>query len=240
MDDGQNVKTKAMEVSSNLKTLPFIFNERIDDVMPDYPSNSNKSKEEEQKVQPVVVNPVGVRNKKKKSKLLKMIFRQDFKDIKPGLVTSYVEPKVQDIAWSFIQAGIDLVTNALRMMVYEDYKPTDRAKLPADRYTYSNYYSSSVPRPAPTMTSELNYDEFTYTTKAEADVVLAELKNLIARTKAASVLDLYNLSKVSTSNYTLQNWGWTNLDFAEVKQTYDEDHRIVYVINLPKAMSLGR
>ena len=206
---------------------------------PEYPTNSNKSKEEPRMVEAVVTNPVGVR-KKKKSKLLRMIFRQDFKDIKPGLVTDYVEPKVQDIAWSFIQSGIDLVTNALRMMVYEDYKPTDRSRLPADRYTYSNYYSSSSPRPVPTMTSELSYDEFTYTTKAEADVVLAELKNLIDRTKAASVLDLYNLSKVPTSNYTLQDWGWKNLDFAEVKQTFDDEHRIVYVINLPKASPLGR
>ena len=241
MDDGQNVKQEKMEVSSNLKTLPFIFYERIDEMVPEYPTNSNKAKEEARKVEPVVVNPVGVR-KKKKNKLLKMIFRQDFKDVKPGLVTDYVEPKVQDIAWSFIQAGIDLVTNALRMMVYEDYRPTDRAKLPAERYSYSNYYSSSAPRPAPapTMTDELNYDEFTYRTKGEADVVLAELKNLIQTTRAASVLDLYNLSKVTTTNYTLQNWGWTNLDFAEVKKTFDEDHRIVYVINLPKASSLPR
>ena len=207
--------------------------------MADYPPNSNKSKEEERNVDPVVINPVGVR-KKKDNKFLRMIFRQDFKDIKPGLITDYVEPKVQDLAWSFIQASIDTVTNALRMMVYKDFRPTNSSRVPAERYSYSNYYSSSSPRPAPTMESEVNYDEFTYYTKSEADAVLFELKNLIARTKYASVLDLYNLSKVSTSNYTLQNWGWTNLDFAEVRQCFDEDHRTVYMIVLPKAKYIPR
>ena len=230
-----------MEVPSNLKTLPFIFKERIDNMASDYPSNSNKSKEGQiPKIpDPVVLTP-GEPRKKKDSKLFRMIFKQDLKDVKPGLITDYVEPKVQELAWQFIQAGIDTVTNALRMMVYKDYKPSTSNKLPADRYSYSNYYSSSVSAPKPSMTSELNYDEFTYATKGEADVVLAEMKNLIEKTKVATVLDLYGLSGVSTSNYTLQNWGWTNLNFAEVKQCFDEDHRVVYMINLPKATSLPR
>lgn len=211
--------------------------------MADYPSNSNKSKEEvaPNLPDPVVVTP-GVPKKKKDSKFLRMIFKQDFKDVKPGLVKEYIEPKVTDLAWSFIQASIDTVTNALRMMVYQDYRPTSTPKIPADRYSYNNYYSSSTPKPnlTPTMTSEVNYDEFTYATKGEADVVLAELKNILQRSKSATVLDLYALSGVGTSNYTLQNWGWTDLNFAEVKQTFDEDHRIVYMISLPKANFLGR
>lgn len=242
MDDGQNVKKEAMEVSSNLKTLPFIFKERIDN-MTDYPSNSNKSKEEVIPDIPdaVVITPA-MRRKKKDSKFLRMIFKQDFKDVKPGLVKGYIEPKVQDLAWSFIQASIDTVTNALRMMVYKDYTPVNTPKLPADRYSYSSYPSASAPRQnlTPTMTNEINYDDFTYATKGEADVVLAELKNILQRSNAATVLDLYGLSGVGTSNYTLQNWGWKDLNFAEVKQTFDEDHRIVYMISLPKAIFLGR
>ena len=121
MDDGQNVKKEAMEVSSNLKTLPFIFKERIDNMVPEYPSNSNKSKSEGQppeqdKVAPVVTNPVGIK-KKRNNKFLRMIFRQDFKDVKQGIVTDYLEPTVQNLAWAFIQAGIDGITNILRMMV---------------------------------------------------------------------------------------------------------------------------
>lgn len=211
--------------------------------MADYPSNSNKSKEEQAPNIPdsVVVTP-GVPRKKKENKYLRMIFKQDLKDIKPGLVKDYIEPKVQELAWQYIQAGIDIFTTALKMMVYKDYKPSNAPKLPADRYSYSNYYSASTarPAPAPTMTSEINYDEFTYATKGEADVVLAELRNLIERTKVATVLDLYGFSGVGTSNYTLQNWGWRDLNFAEVRQCFDEDHKAVYMINLPKATFLSR
>ena len=235
MDDGQNVRDNGMEVSSNLKTLPFIFKERIDEMVPEYPSNSNKSKEEAKpQLQPVVEKPAGVR-KKRQSKLLKIFFEQDFNDIKQGLYTEYVEPKMKDLTWSFIQAGIDTVMNAMRMMVYKDYHPVDRSKIPAERYSYSNYYSSSTPRPAPTMASEVNYDEFIYATRGEAEAVLQELKNQIARCRCATVLDLYNVSNVSTSNYTLQDWGWTDLSFAEIRQNSEG-----YLIALPKAKLLPR
>lgn len=201
----------------------------------DYPSNSNKSKEENrQTVAPVVSEPAVVRKSRKKNKLLHMIFAQDFVDIKKGLVTEWIAPKIKDLSWSLIQAGIDTVQNAMKMMVYEDYKPVDRAKLPAERCSYSNYYPQQN-RPVPTMTSEVNYDEFIYKTFGEADAVLTELKNLISRSRCATVLDLYNLSKVATSNYTLQDWGWTDLSFAEVKQSQDG-----YIIALPKARSLPR
>ena len=203
--------------------------------MQEYPSNSNKSKEESKpSLQPVVDQPVSVR-KKRKSRLAKIFFEQDFRDIKEDLYTEYVEPKLKDLTWSFIQAGIDAVMNAMRMMVYKDYHPVDRSKIPAERYSYSNYYSSSTARPAPTMTSEVNYDEFIYSTRGEAEAVLQELKNQIARCRCATVLDLYNVSNVSTSNYTLQDWGWTSLDFAEVRQSSEG-----YLIALPKAKLLPR
>ena len=210
-------------------------------MVPEYPSNSNKAKEEaRQPLKPVVDKPAEVR-KKKDNKLLRMIFAQDFKDIEQGLITEYIEPKIRDLSWSFIQTAIDTVTNAFRMMVYKDYKPTTTNKLPTSAYTYNNYYSSSYAnRPAPTMTSEINYDEFTYPTRGEAEAVLTELKNQIVRCRCATVLDLYNLSNVTTSNYALQDWGWTDLGFAEVRQTLDETNKIVYMIALPKAKMLPR
>lgn len=202
--------------------------------MENYPSNSNKSKEENKKaLDAVVAQPATVR-KKKNNKLLRMIFAQDFRDIEQGLMTQWVAPKIKDLSWSFIQACIDTVTNAAKMMVYTDYKPVDRSKLPADRYSYSNYYSNQA-APKPTMATDISYDEFTYPTYGEAEAVLTELRNQIARCRVATVLDMYNLSKVATSNYTLQDWGWQNLDFAEVRQGEGG-----YIITLPKAKILPR
>jgi len=202
--------------------------------MDNYPSNSNKSKEENKKALDAVVSKQPTVRKKKNNKLLRMIFAQDFRDIEQGLMTQWVAPKIKDLSWSFIQAAIDTVTNAVRMMVYSDYKPVDRSKLPAERYSYSNYYQQQA-TPKPTMATQLDYDEFTYPTYGEADAVLTELKNQIARCRVATVLDMYNLSKVPTSNYTLQDWGWQNLDFAEVRQAEEG-----YIITLPKAKILPR
>lgn len=202
-------------------------------MVPEYPANSNKSKEEREKLNPVVTGTATVR-KKNNNKFLRMIIAHDYRDIRDGLMSTYVGPKVKDLTWNFIQAAIDFVTNAARMMVYDNYSPVDRSRLPAERYSYNNYYQQPA-RPAPTMSSELNYDEFSYPTRGEAEAVLAELKNQIARCRCATVLDLYNLSNISTSNYTFQDWGWTNLDFAEVRQAPDG-----YIIALPKAKVLPR
>lgn len=218
-------------------------------MVPEYPTNSNKSKEESREkgknLAPVVDEPAAVRVKRKPNKFLKLIFKQDLNDIRAGLVKEYIEPKTRELSWSFIQAGIDLVTNTLRMMVYPDYKPTTTVpKLPAERYTYNNYYTSSsqayANRAAPSMASEVSYDEFTYPTSEKAQMVLNELKNQIDACRYASVLDLYQLSKVSTSNYTLQDWGWTDLSFSEVRQTVNEEGQYVYIITLPKAKHLQR
>ena len=217
-------------------------------MVPDYPSNSNKSKEERRAPDPVVSNAPAVR-KKRNNKLLRTIFAQDINDIKQELVTGYIDPKIKDLAWSIIQGTIDILTNACKMMVYKDYKPVDRAKIPAERYSYSAYYSQPVgtATPRPTMSTEINYDEFVYPDFGEADAVLTEMKNLIAgQYRCATVLDLYSLSRVSTSNYTLQNYGWTNLDFAEVRQSPDlvpdpkDPTKMVrgYIIALPKAKPL--
>lgn len=223
-------------------------------MVPDYPANSSKSKEPQKQeenvrsnLKPVVDAPAKVW-KKKENKLLRAIFAQDLKDVLPSLLSEFVEPKIKDLSWAFIQAGIDAVTNCFRMMVYKDYRPVDRAKTTTDRYSYSSYYNSSSynnsrPKPAPVQTTsekEVNYDEFTYPTGAIAETILLEMRNQIDRCGAASVLDLYALSDVSTANYALQDWGWTNLNFAEVRQTIDEDGKVVYIIALPKAKPLPR
>ena len=217
--------------------------------MAEYPSNSNKSKNEIKMRDPVVKNvpTVGKQvttEEKEKDGLLRMIFAQDFKDIKKGLIEQWIQPQVKNLAWNYIQFLIDTVKNGVKMMMYDNYRPTEKSNSPASTYTYSNYYQPSVATQSTTKhqsnTDTINYDEFEYPTEKEARDVLQELRNLIEISKAASVLDLYGFSKMSTANYALQNWGWTNLDHADVVQTVSDDGRVVYVITLPKAQMLPR
>ena len=207
--------------------------------MAEYPSNSNKSKQEQNIPAPVVTNVPTARKKKPDNKLLRMIFAQDFKDIKDGLVKDWIEPQVRNLAWNYVQFLIDTVKNGVKMMMYDNYKPTEKSSVPASNYSYNNYYRPTMTTPK-SNNDTVSYDEFEYPTEKEAADVLTGLRDLISRCKAATVLDLYGLSKISTSNYTLQNWGWTNLDFVEIKTTTSDDGRIVYYLTLPKATVLQR
>ena len=202
---------------------------------PEYPSNSNKSKEEnKQRLDAVIDSPAKVR-KKKTNKLLRFIFARDLADIQQEIMTEYIRPKSKDLTWELLQAGIDIFKNAIKMAIYENYKPADTSRLPAERYSYSGYYNQGT-TVRPTMTTELNYDEFIYDSYGKATAVLDALRDRInGPYKCATVLDLYDASKISTSNYTLQDYGWTNLDFAEVRQG-----EAGYIIALPKAKPLKR
>lgn len=203
-------------------------------MVPEYPSNSNKSKQETHDIPaPVVSEPSTVR-KKKDNKYLRMIFAKDFNDVKADLVTQYIEPKIKDLVWGFIQAQFDIAMNGLRMMVYKDYKPIDRAKIPAERYSYANYYPISNNAPArPSMVSEISYDEFSWKEYGSADAVLTGMKDILSKKKFVTVLDMYGLADIKTTNYTLNDWGWYNLDFVEIKGSPDG-----YILTLPKAQPL--
>ena len=206
-----------------------------------YPSNSNKSKETvpAKKLDSVVSAPA-VPRKKKKEKFLPVIFEQDFNDIKLGLYNEWIKPKIRAYAWSLFEGMIDTVKNTIRMMMYENYKPSE-SKPANNGYSYSSIYNSNQ-NPTMSKPKEISYDEFQYPTYGEAERVRRGLIEQIERCKVATVLDMYQLSQVDTSNYTLQDWGWTNLDFAEIKQIPEAEspNGFVYIITMPKAKPLPR
>lgn len=213
--------------------------------MADYPSNSNKSKEAMQQRAPIAKNTPNVYKTNENHHLLRMIFAQDFKDIKEGLIKQWIEPQLKNLAWGYVQFFIDTIKNGVKMMIYENYKPTNNQQNSlTSQYSYSNYYSKTPQsQNAPSISSPskttLNYDEFEFETEEEAKGILQEMKNIIATSKAVSVLDYYNLSRVSTANYPLQDWGWTNLDFAEVQSAPSKmDGRLIWIITLPRAKSI--
>ncbi len=207
-------------------------------MIPEYPANSDRSKQNNPpKLQPVVTSKPE-KYQKKENKYLKMIFAQDFRDVKDSLVTEYVQPKVKELVWSFFQAQLDFVTNALRMMVFKDFKPSAKPSTQAERYSYSTYYNQPN-KPAPTMTTEVNYDELMYSTSGEAGAVLAGMRQRLEHYDRVTVADFYDLSDISTTNFALGNYGWKNLDFAEVKQVMTEDGVYKYIIALPKAKPLS-
>lgn len=77
-----------------------------------------------------------------------------------------------------------------------------------------------------------DYEDILFDSKADAEEVITGLVDMIDQYGQATVADLYDLSGV-TPEYTMDNYGWTNLSSATSSRTRDG-----YVLNLPRAVLL--
>lgn len=109
------------------------------------------------------------------------------------------------------------------------------------RYIASIYYIrkrekqlNHKDRPKPNLTETAYFpDPIIYDTKGDAETVLHELKNRLEAYPYVTVYDVYKLSGIKTSNWTMHNcvYCWDSLDGATVKRSSDGK----YYIDLPGA-----
>lgn len=208
----------------------------------EYPSNSNKDKQNNlpapTSAEPVVANPTKIRQKR--PSLFRMIFEQDFKDIKDGLIKEYIKPRLKDIAYGIFESALNTVDNSIQMMIYENVRP--------------GYHSNTVGRPAQTpynkistqartvspttVTSSYNYNEILYTSYGEADAVLTTMKEWIQDYGAVSVARYYDFSNYhgSQRSYTDNDYGWYDLSGVIQPKKIPEG----FIIELGRAKALPK
>lgn len=77
------------------------------------------------------------------------------------------------------------------------------------------------------------FDDIFFETRADAELVLDQLEEIISIYGMASVLDLYDSAGVSPPNYNAQNFGWTDIRNAKPIRVRDG-----YILQLPKALPI--
>lgn len=190
--------------------------------MEQYKPNSNRSKEEKPdiKLEPVAKGVV------KKETFFERLW-SDFKKACSFVWTDILIPAGK----KSLSEGIN---NVADIMIYGENKKA--TNVPAGRVSYRSYYEQprdryyAVPRQVQAATPR--YDEIVYPTRGDADAVLNALDNTIRKYGIAKVSDLYDFSDIQGS-YTDNNYGWTDLSYAEVVRNRDG-----YSLKLPKAMPI--
>lgn len=61
-----------------------------------------------------------------------------------------------------------------------------------------------------------SYDNITFEERGQAEMVLNAMIGAIQQYDAVSVLDLYDLSGITTDNFNADKYGWTNLSTADI------------------------
>ena len=201
--------------------------------IPEYPGTANQKKSEtsstESRVNKVVKSAVNMKPKTGVGKLADVFFKEDIKSVASYVVTDIALPKVKELIF---EAGKGALFKALwGGDVCSKDNPT---RMPIDYVSYRNYASSSS-LPAPTTETRSKTprcDEIAFTTRGDAERVLAELEGLQAKYGLVRLFDFYEAIGV-TPDHTFVKYGWTN-----VKGTKIESSPNGYFLKLPRAMPI--
>lgn len=207
-------------------------------VIEDYPSNSFASKaneaklakEEPHKVEAVVQG--GVKSKKKSEfrKIADRFVADDMSKITKSIVDDTIVPSIK-------KAISDMIVNAVDTVLYGESGRSRRSgygSSGASRVSYRAYYEDDRRRSAQSQNrSDVDYDELIFDTRADADAVLDSMQEIISCYGKVSIADLYDLARVTTTNYTLNNYGWTDISGCRSIRVRDG-----YILKLPRPIPI--
>lgn len=199
-----------------------------------YPANSNVSKQEvkpaaEEKRATKVVKG-NVRTKPNEARKFADVFiSEDINNVKNYILMDVLVPAIK-------KAVADIVTNGVEMILYGS-TSNRRNSSSGSKVSYRNYYDSrddrrDHDRGGSRTRSGLDYDDFVFESRGEAEAVLSQMGDIIERFKYVTVADLYDMvDKVPP--FTANKYGWTSIRNADVVRDRDG-----YRLKLPRAMQI--
>lgn len=200
--------------------------------MAEYRSNSDKSREKqtnkpvpEKKIEKVVQGEVRSKKKSGLQKITDAFVPDDVANVKSYIIEDIVVPAAKEIL-------LDSVKAILGINCKNGNKQT-----PASRVSYRQYYNNDSRRNYSSggnrSRNSYDFDDIIIDNRGEAEEVLDRMEEIIATYGLVSVADFYELVGVP-SNYTDNNYGWSNLRNAYVDRLRDGG----YIIKLPRAFQL--
>ena len=190
--------------------------------MAEYRSNSDKSREKqinkpvpEKKIEKVVQGEVRSKKKSGLQKITDAFVPDDVANVKSYIIEDIVVPAAKEILLDSVKAILGINSK------------NGNKQTPASRVSYRQYYNNDSRR------NYYDFDDIIIDNRGEAEEVLDRMEEIIATYGLVSVADFYELVGVP-SNYTDNNYGWSNLRNAYVDRLRDGG----YIIKLPRAFQL--
>ena len=185
--------------------------------------------EKREKLEPVVSAPTTTKKRSTWDKVKDEFIGGDGKSIGDYLLLDVLVPAVKSTIQAMINNGVDMIlygdTNSgrNRNSLYQLTRVSYRQSFDQPR---GRYYSS--PKNA-----DYNYDEIVFGSRGDAELVLYYMRDSISRYRVVRVADYLEWSN-RDANFTDNNYGWTNLDYVQIRTTRDGG----YYLDLPRPMAL--
>lgn len=199
--------------------------------MAEYSGNSNKSRDGElnnlpaKKVEPVVTGTAVAQKRSRLGKFKDSIIAESFENVVSYLWSDVFIP-------SFKSFLADAGTKGINRLLYG--KAVENKQINTSRISYGSYFggnSIKMAEPSKVLVnnSVFDYDNIYFSNRGDAEAVLESMCEMLETFQVVSVGDMYDLANVETSNYLVNNYGWTSLSGAKVM-----DSNNGYFIRFPK------
>ena len=212
--------------------------------MEDFPANSHnvlgppkekKEKPEKKEVEKVVVGEVIQKPRSIGRKFKDIFVGGEFRNASTYVATDVILPAIKN-------AIVDATSKGVERLIYGDTGPSRRPREYTGRTSYNRPVDRGYSRPgilpdqpprsqARRRTGGMS--EIILVSREEAELVVERLSDIIDMYDAASVADLHDLVGLPTT-YIDNKWGWTSLQYADVKQV-----REGFLIDLPAVEPLS-
>ena len=187
-------------------------------------TNSNNT--EQRRAEKVVRGTAVTKKKSEIRKLADIFISEDVNSVTEYIFLDVIVPALK-------KAFTDAVKISVDMIVYGE-SERRKSSTSASKVSYRSYYDDRRERtPVTRSRSQFEYDNILYPTRGDAESVLYAMEDSIEEYGMVSVGALYDFSDISTSNYMVNKYGWTNLRGAEIVRVRDG-----YMIKLPKPIPL--
>jgi len=195
--------------------------------MEEYKNNSLKAREAESEKQKPKQTPIvkgEVKQKSSlKSKVMSTFIHEDRESVLEYAVMDVLVPMLKE-------AALNMVNGTLSMLFYGDANKGGRVNYNKTSTSSASYNQGR--RDYQAESNRSNTDDVILASRSDAVNVLNQMRDLIEQYDRCTVADYYDLVGVS-SNFTDNNFGWTNLDSAYVTSV-----RGGFTLKLPTARRL--
>jgi hypothetical protein len=195
---------------------------------PEFPSNSNASKQRSEKKIERVTSGEVVRKKKSLRKQFSDTFiAGDMKSATRFVLMDVLLPAARDMIF-------DAASEGVHRLIFGDKGGRRRGATPPQsgptgyvQYNRQSVLSSPQRALSRQARAKHDFDEIVLDSRVEAEEVIDRLYDVVSRYESASVADLYELVGLS-STHTDHKWGWTDIRGAGVSRVRDG-----YLLDLP-------
>ena len=194
-----------------------------------YPTNPNKPQLPEEKPERKIIKGSEIK-KSKWTKILESMVDEDLPSLKKYVIMNVILPRIGKMLMDIFNIGSNGGSTTPIGTGNTNYNAiSSEVRVIGSSTNTQAYKDQDISR------QRYRFKLLGYSTEKEANDVLEQLRDDIARYKRASLLSYYEYSDVSTE-HTEANWGWKDLSTALV--TWDVMSNS-WVIRLPAVQYLG-